>query len=144
MICIRCVVVAEDDVRFLDASFALDVDLRRAIDQDVGDRRILQQHFERAQTEHLVKDVLHDVLAVVQAQWDALILLVEELLNDAADLWFSLRARHLGQPLEVQAAEQILMDPSFQCLVLRIADVSSSGRQWCHVLAPSPRRRQTS
>ena len=119
----QVLVVAEDDVGLLDAAFALDEHLRRAVHQDVGDRRILQQHFEGAEPEHLVQHVLHDVLAVVEAQRNALILLVEELLDDAADLGLCLRARHLRQPLEVQPCEQVLVNPPLQGLVLRVANV---------------------
>ena len=50
-------VVAEDDVGLLELAFALDVDLVGAVDQDVGDRRILQQQLERAEAEQLVEDV---------------------------------------------------------------------------------------
>jgi hypothetical protein len=70
-------VVTEHDLRFLDATLALDVDLRRAVDEDVRDRRILKQHLQRAKAEHLVQYVLNDVLAIEQAERDPLILVID-------------------------------------------------------------------
>src|SRR5579872_464990 len=51
------VVVAEADGREFELAVPLDVDLERPVDQDVGDRVVLQQGLDRPQTHHLVEDV---------------------------------------------------------------------------------------
>ena len=50
-------VVLEDDVGLFEHAVPLDVDLIVAVDQDVGDVRVLQQRLERAEPEELVQDV---------------------------------------------------------------------------------------
>jgi len=124
-------VVAEDDLGFLDAPFALDVDLRMAVHEDVGDRRILQQQLERSQPEQLVQHVLHDVLAVEQTERNALVFAVQQLLDDRPDLRLGVGPRNRRQPFEVQAVQQILVDPALQRLVLRTPGIGC-GEAGCH------------
>ena len=78
-----------------------------------------------------LQDVGDEGLALGQAQRRALILAVEQPLDDAADFGFGVRARHLRQPVEVQPVQQILMDPALERLVLRVACVVAD-RQWSH------------
>ena len=76
--------------------FALDEDLRRVVDQDVGDRRVLEQRLERAEAEQLVEHVVDERLALDEAERHALVLAVEQVLDDRADLRLGVRARHLA------------------------------------------------
>jgi hypothetical protein len=51
----QVVVVAEPDRRDLQLATALDIDLERAVDQDVGDRVVLEQRLDRPKPDHLVE-----------------------------------------------------------------------------------------
>ena len=113
----QVLVVAEDDVGLFDPSFALDVDLVGAVDQDVGDRRVLEQQLERAQAEQLVEHVRREGLPLEQAQRHRRALAVEDPGDDAADLRLGVGSRDLGEPIEVQPVQQLLVDAPLQRLV---------------------------
>src|SRR5207248_11802551 len=46
--------IAELCCRLFQLAMSLDVDIERAIDQDVGDRLVLEQRFEWAEPDHIV------------------------------------------------------------------------------------------
>ena len=50
-------IVGEGDAGKLEFAFALDVDLVIAVDQDVGNRRVGHQQFQRPEPEHFVLNV---------------------------------------------------------------------------------------
>ncbi len=52
-------IVVEADVGQFELAVALDVYLVVRVDEDVGDPRIVEQRFERAEAQHLVLDVAH-------------------------------------------------------------------------------------
>jgi len=56
----QVVVVAERDGGLLHLAAALDIDVLRPVDQDVADRRVLQQHLERPQAEGLVEHLVDE------------------------------------------------------------------------------------
>ena len=119
MICIRCLSSRKTMSVCSRRPFALDVHLRRLVHQDVRHCRILQQRFERPEPEQLVQDVADERLALVQAQRHALVLAIEQILDDRPDLRLRIGPRRLRQAIEVQPVEQILVDFAFECLVLR-------------------------
>ena len=129
MICIRCLSSRKTMSVSSMRPFALDVDLRRLVDQDVRDARVLEQRLERPKSEQLVEDVADERLALVEAERDALVLAVEQVLDDRADLRLGVGPRGLRQPIQVQPIEQILMDLAFERLVLRLAGIGD-GRCW--------------
>ena len=79
-------VVLEDDVGLFEPAFPLDVDLVVAVDQDVRDVGILQQHLERPEAEDLVQDVGDQRFALEQAERRRLALALEQADDQALDL----------------------------------------------------------
>jgi len=116
-------VVLEDDVGFLEAAVALDVDLVVAVHQDVRDLRIGEQRLEWTQAEDLVEHVDNQRVALEEAQRSRLALAIQEIADQAADLRFSVFPLHAGQALEVETPEQLFVNPSLQGLVQRVPDV---------------------
>ena len=55
-------IVVKTHVGQLEQSLALHIDLVRAVDQYVGDGRILEQRFERSQAEYFVQYLMADAL----------------------------------------------------------------------------------
>ena len=80
----QVVVVAELDVGLLQLAAALDVDLVRPVDQDVADRRVLEQHLQRAEAEGLVEHFVDELLALHAVE--ERVLGVAQVLDDPADV----------------------------------------------------------
>ena len=76
-----------DGARF-EHAVALDEHLIVAVDQDVGDRRILEQRLERPEAEQLVEHVADELLALGLVE--RLVLLRELLGDDVADFGLDL------------------------------------------------------
>jgi hypothetical protein len=98
------VVVLEDDVRQLQLAGALDVDLARAVDHDLGDRLVTQERLQRPEADDLVRDLLEHPDALGAGEGQAL--LVDDLAEDLLDL-----APHLDLVGEVELRVQVLDDP---------------------------------
>ena len=112
------VVVLEDDVRQLELAGALDVDLARAVDHDLGDGLVAQERLERAEADDLVGDLLEHPDALGAGQGEALLVddLAEDLLDLAADLDL------VGQvELRVQVLDDPALDPELD-VPERLAD----------------------
>ena len=99
------VVVLEDDVRELELAGALDVDLARAVDHDLGDRLVAQERLERTETDDLVRDLLEHPDPLGTRQREAF--LVDDLAEDLLDL-----APHLDLVGQVELRVQVLDDPA--------------------------------
>ena len=93
MIRSRCRSSLKRTGRRLEHAVALDEDLGVAVDQDVGDGRVLEQRLERPEAEQLVEDVADQLLALGLVE--RLVLLRELLVDDVADFRLDLLARHL-------------------------------------------------
>ena len=107
-------VVAERTSASSSRPAALDVDAVEAVDQDVGDRRVLQQRLERAEAEGLVHHVVHQPFllgAVEQA-----LLGLAQLADEDADLGADGVRRQRLQVLHVQPLDQLLVDADLQLL----------------------------
>ena len=78
-----------------------------AVDQDVGDRRVLEQRLERPEAEQLVEDVADQLLALGMVE--RVVLLGQLLGDDVADFGLDLLARHLVERLQVDEVEQPLV-----------------------------------
>ncbi len=81
-------VVLERDVRQLQSTLALDVDLLRPVDHELGDRVVAQERLERAEAQDLVRDLLEHPHALGAGEGQALLVrdLAEELLDLTPDL----------------------------------------------------------
>ena len=75
--------VLEADRAFLEHAITLDEHLVVSIDQNVGDRRVLEQRLQRPETEKLVQHVVHQLLALGVVQ--RVVLLGQFLGDDIAD-----------------------------------------------------------
>ncbi len=78
-----------------------------AVDEDIGDGRVLEQRLERPEAEELVEHVADQLLAL--GVIERVILLAQLLRNDVANLGFDLLTRHLVERREVDEIEQPLM-----------------------------------
>ena len=87
-----------------------------AVDQDVGDRRVLEQRLERAEAEQLVEDVADQLLALGMVE--RVVLLGQLLGDDVADFGLDLLARHLVERLQVDEVEQPLVKLDLELGVL--------------------------
>ena len=101
-------VVAEPHVGQLELAAALDIDLLRPVDHDVGDGLVLEQRLERPEPEH-VGDQQFDELALLgEIQLD--LGLGEQILDPAAELRLEDGARHLGGGGDVHVFEDERLD----------------------------------
>ena len=107
MIRIRCFSSLNRTGARLEHAVALDEHAVVAVDQDVGDRRVLEQRLERAEAEQLVEDVGDQLLALGMVE--RVILLRQLLGDDVADFRLDLLARHLFERLKVDEVEQTLV-----------------------------------
>ena len=117
-------VVLEHHVGLFEAAFFLDVDLVVAIDQDVGDVGVLEQQFQRPEPEDLVQHVGDQAVALEQAERRRLTLAIQQADDQAPNLGLGVLALDPVQALEVEPAEQFLMDTALESLIVRVADVS--------------------
>ncbi len=86
-------IVAEDDVRFLESSFTLDVHLIVPVDQDVGNRAIGEQRLERSEAEQFVENVDDQAFAFGEAERHLLLLALENGGDERAQFGLRLLAR---------------------------------------------------
>jgi hypothetical protein len=94
----RCV-VPELDRALLHLAATFDVDVLRAVDQDVADRRILEDQFQRTETEGLVQNLLDQAFSLVAIE--ERLLRVAQVLDDQSDF----AAKHV--PFELANARQV-------------------------------------
>ncbi len=124
-------IVLEHDVGLFELAFPLDVHLVVPIDENVGDRGIAKQHFERTQAEQLVDHVRDERLALEQAQRHRRAFALDHPGDQAPDLGLGLVALHPRQPIEVESVQQFLMNTALEVLVIDAArvDVAAANRQ---------------
>jgi len=108
------VVVAELDVGLLQLAAALDVDLVRPVDQDVADRRILEQHLQRSKAERLVEHLVDEALALHAVEQR--VLGVAQALHHQADLAAEGVALQIADARQVELIDQLLVDEALQFL----------------------------
>ena len=114
MICIRWLLSRKVTLGLLHLAAALDVDVLRAVDEDVADRRVLQQHFQRPQAERLVEHLVDQPFALVAVQQR--VFGVAEMLDDQADLAAEHVAFQFADPRQVELVDQLAVDPLLQGL----------------------------
>ncbi len=127
-------VIAEDDLRLLDFSVLLDINVFRSVDHDVADLVVLQEQLERPESERLVEDLVDQTLPLVAIQ--ERVLGVAELLDQAPDFVAQRLGIDLADPLNIEAIDQSHVDVTLEHLVLFLGGVDFLGR-----LAPPSRAR---
>ena len=87
---------------------ALDIDLVRTIDQDVGNGRILQHGLERTVTNHVVDDVLGDLLLLLLVEQEPS--LVGELDHELHHASLQVCCAHADRQRRIDAAQDLFVN----------------------------------
>ena len=104
----QVVVVAERDAGLFHLAAALDVDVLRAVDQDVADRRVLQQQLERAEAERLVEHLFDQPLALVAVEQR--VFGVAQVFDDEADFAAQHVAFQVAHARQVELVDQLAVN----------------------------------
>ncbi len=107
-------IVAERQVGQLELAAALDIDLLRTVDHDVGHGLVVHQRLDRAEPEHVRDQGLDEVALLGKVQLD--LGLGEQLLDPAGELRLEGGARHLGRRGDVHMLEDERLDLRLRCL----------------------------
>ena len=97
-------VVAEDHAGNLQLALALDIDLLRAVDHDVGDRLVGEQRLQRTEPEHFVEHDLDEfaLLDLIELQF----FFLQDLADDVGDLQRQFFAGQRDRGTDVDALDQ--------------------------------------
>ncbi len=100
----------------------------RAVDQDVADRRVLEQHLERAEAERLVEHLVDEPLALHAVEQR--VLGVAQVLDDEADLAAQRVALQVADARQVELVDELAVDAALELLELCIGRLlgASSGK----------------
>ena len=109
-------IVFEAEAGGLEFSSAFYVNLVVAVDQDVGDGRILEQWLQRTQAENLVQNFARQTLAFGEAERNRLA--VDRVADQQQNFFASRGARCAAQFFQVQPVENLAMKIGFDLLVL--------------------------
>ena len=99
-------------------SFTLDEDEIVPVHENVRDRVIAQQRFERTKAEELVQDVRDERLALEKAQRGGRELRFDDDGDNSPNLGLRFLTFHAREPLEIQAVQQLLMNLRLQALIV--------------------------
>ena len=105
-------VVAELDVGLFQLAAAFDVDLVRAVDQDIADRRVLEQHFQRAEAEGLVEHLVDEALAFHAVEQR--VFGVAQAFDDQADFAAQRVAGQVADARQVELVDELAVDDPFE------------------------------
>ncbi len=108
-------VVAEANAGFLDLAGDFDVDRARAVDHDVGDLVARQQRLERTVAEHVVADVVEQVLLLGDRHHD--VLDRDDLVDDVADFFARGIGVELGQLRQIDRLDQRAEDRALDLVI---------------------------
>ena len=123
----QVVVVAELDVGLLHLAAAFDVDLVRPVDQDIADRRVLEQQLQRAEAERLVEHLVDEALALDAVEQR--VFGVAQVLDDQADLAAQRVAFQVADARQVELVDQLAVDEALQLLEALGALAIAAGRR---------------
>jgi hypothetical protein len=107
-------IVLEARHRLLDAPKTLDPHVRAPIHEHVVYRGVLEQRFQRAETEDLVLDLADKPLAILEAEQRPLLL--EEDARGLANVVLDLLLAQASDPGEVEVVEQCVVDARLELL----------------------------
>ena len=101
-------VVAEAHAGEVELAAPLDVDLPRAVDEDVGDIRVAQERLERPKTYHVVDDLAghHELLFVIDEEAP----LVRDLGDELDDARTELVLGHHNDRGRLDALQHLVVD----------------------------------
>ena len=108
-------VVLEPNVGFFQHSRAFDVHLLVAVHQNVVDGGILQQRFQRAQSENLIQNFQGKALALAAAHRGLQIR--DQVLNHGQGLGPGAFVAHRGHPFQVHLVQQVAVHAGLQFLI---------------------------
>ena len=114
-------VVAELDARLLHFAAPFHVDVLGSVDEDVADRMVFQQKFERTEPERLVQDLLDQAFPFIAIE--ERLFRIAQVFDDQADFpakHFSFQFADLGQ---IELVYELAVDPPFQ-----LVEFISAGR----------------
>jgi hypothetical protein len=111
----QLLVVAEADAGFLNLAVDFDVDRARAVHHNVGDFVARQQRLERPVAEHVVADVVEQILLLRDRHHD--VLDRDDLVDDVADLLARGIGVELGELAEVNRLDQRPEDRTLDLVV---------------------------
>ena len=114
MICSRWSLSRNLTSRLLHLAAALDVDLVRPVDEDVADRRVLEQHLQRAEAERLVEHLVDEPLALHAVEQR--VFGVAQALDDQADLAAERVALQVADARQVELVDQLAVDEPLELL----------------------------
>ena len=97
----------------------------RAVDQDVADRRVLEQQLERAEAERLVEHLVDEPLAL--AAVEQRVFGVAQVLDDQADLAAQRVAFQVADARQVELVDQLAVDAPLELFELGFLDPSAIG-----------------
>ena len=122
------IVVAELDVGLFQLAAALDVDLVRPVDQDIADRRVLEQHFQRPEAEGLVEHLVDEALAFHAVEQR--VFGVAQAFDDQADFAAQRVAGQVADARQVELVDQFAVDEAFEFLeaLVGLAVAAAPGR----------------
>ena len=110
----------------LEHAAALDEDVLVAVDEDVGDARVLEQGLEGAEPGHLVHHLGHEGVELLRVEGQALAL--DPIRDHGPDLAAELLFRQLLESGEVQFIEQLLVQAHLGVEQLLLAEEGAGGR----------------
>ena len=104
MICIKWSLSRNLTSVFSSLAATFDVDVLRAVDQDVADRRVLEQQFQRAEAERFVEHFFDQALALVAIEQR--VFGVAQMLDDQANFAAEHFAFHVTNAAQVELVDQ--------------------------------------
>ena len=99
------------DAGLFQAAAAFDVHVLRAVDHDFADRRLLQQHFERAEAEGFVEHFVDQAIALVAIEEG--VFGIAQMLDDEADLAAQDVAFEFADARQVELVDELGVNAPF-------------------------------
>ena len=120
----QVIVVAEHNGRFLHAAATFDIDILGAVDEDIADRRVVQQQFERSEPERFVEHFADELVSFRSVQQRGFG--VAKVLHNHANLAAQHIAFEFADLGEVEFVDQLAMDPLLHLIEIALFGVSRS------------------
>ena len=108
----QVLVVAERDAGLFQVAAAFDVHVLRAVDHDFADRRLLQQHFERAEAERFVEHFVDQAIALVAIEEG--VFGVAQVFDDEADFAAEDVAFEFADARQVELVDELGVDAALE------------------------------
>ena len=128
-------VILECDIRQLELTFSLNIDLLMRIDQNVTHGRILKERFQRTETENFVKHLVTNLLAFQRTQQRRLF--VDQRHQRIAHFRAHFLILDRRQRLQIDLVQQTPVELKLQFLIFRIPSQTASGAGAPDAVLPS-------